>query len=193
VGRISRAQKSMVRLLDAQGKTVDVLRENIEEIRESKVSMMPENLALLVSKEQFSDLIAYLQTLHFAVLTGFRGPNQPVEVTKIAEPVRFVPIHSADLKFSNPVWCSALEGVPGQLVVLEHQEAKVWRLEPAPGGMKRQLFLDLAGQVKYGANWGLMCIAFHPQFKSNRRYFLKHQVEEGSVVKTTVVERLASE
>ena len=40
---------------------------------------------------------------------------------------------------------------------------------------------------------GLLCIAFHPEFKTNRRYFLKHQVAEESVVKTLVVERLASE
>jgi glucose/arabinose dehydrogenase len=69
----------------------------------------------------------------------------------------------------------------------------MWRLEPTEGKMVRHLFLDLTGQVKYGANWGLMCVAFHPQFKTNRRYFLEHQVEEQGVVKTAIVERLASE
>ncbi len=59
--------------------------------------------------------------------------------------------------------------------------------------MTRHLFVDLTGQVKYGANWGLMCVAFHPQFKTNRRYFLKHQIEEDGVVKTAIVERRASE
>src|SRR4029079_12400517 len=33
---------------------------------------------------------------------------------------------------------------------------------------------------------------FHPQFKTNHRYFLEHQVQEGTIVKTTVVERQAT-
>ena len=193
VGRISRAQKSMVKLVTAEGKTIDILRPDIEEVRESPVSMMPDNLVSTVSPEQFSDLVSYLETLHFAVITGFRGPEQPVEVTRIKQPVRFDPIHPADMKFANPVWCGALPGAPGQMIVLEQQEAKAWRLEPTASGMHRELFLDLSGQVKYGANWGLLCIAFHPDFKTNRRYFLKYQVEEKPDVKTLVVERQASD
>jgi putative heme-binding domain-containing protein len=193
VGRINRAQKSMVKIMNAEGKTIDVQRADIDEIRESKVSMMPENLALLITPEQFSDLVAYMGTLHFKVITGLSGPDQPVQVTRIKTPIKFQPILAPDLKFANPVWCSALVGVPGQLVVLEQQEAKIWRLEPTESGMARQLFLDLTGQVKYGANWGLMCVVFHPQFKTNKRYFLEHQIEENGVVKTVVVERQASD
>lgn len=193
VGRINRSAKSAVRLLDAESKTIDVLRSEIEEIHASAVSMMPDNLAFAVSPQQFADLIAYLETLHYAVITGFRGPKQPVEVTRIARPVHLHPIHSPDMKFANPVWCGALPGVPGQLIVLEQQEAKLWRLERTASGTRRHLFLDLSGQVKYGQNWGLMCLAFHPHFASNRRYFLKHEAEEQPAVKTTVVERLASE
>ena len=193
VGRITRLQKSMVKLINAEGKTIDVAGTDVEEIRQSPLSMMPENLVFSVAPQQFSDLVAYLETLHFAVITGFRGPAEPVAVTRIKQPVSFTPILPTEMKFANPVWCSALPGVPGQLMVLEQQEAKVWRLEPTPSGMRRHLFLDLGGQVKYGANWGLLCIAFHPEFKTNRRYFLKHQVEEQSVVKTVVVERQANE
>jgi len=196
-GRITRAQKSMVKLIDASGKTIDIQQPDIEEIHESKISMMPENAISSISPQQFSDLISYLETLHFKVITGFSGPDEPVQVTRIKQPVRFEPIVPADAKFANPVWCGPLSGVPGQLIVLEQQEAKAWRLEPTATGLQRHLFLDLSGQVKYGANWGLLCIAFHPDFKSNRRYFLKYQVEEKSgeqtVVKTLVVERLASE
>src|SRR5262245_60450219 len=115
-GRITRAQKSMVKLIDAEGKTIDVLRENIEEIHESRVSMMPENVVTTISPQQFSDLISYLETLHFAIITGFSGPDRPVQVTRIKQPVRFDPILPADMKFANPVWCSALPGVPGQFV-----------------------------------------------------------------------------
>jgi len=193
VGRISRSQKSMVRLVDAQGKTIDVLRPDIDEIHESTASMMPENVALSISPQQFSDLVAYLDTLHLKDITGYSALNHQVVVKRIEHPVSFRPILPENMTFANPVWCSALPELPGQLVVLEQQEAKIWRLEPTPNGMDRHLFLDLAGDVKYGGNWGLLGVAFHPQFKTNRRYFLKHQIEEDSVVKTSVVERRASE
>ena len=202
IGRISRNQKAMIKVTQADGRTIDVMREDIEEMRESSISMMPDNVALTISQQQFADLIAYLETLHLKVITGFIGRNEPVDVPRIKQPIGFTMIHSPELKFSNPVWCSALDGVPGQLVVLEHQECKVWRLSPRSDqdgpamsgevGMQRELFVDLTGEVKYGANWGLMCIAFHPNFKTNRRYFLEHQVQEGPVVKTTVVERQAT-
>jgi glucose/arabinose dehydrogenase len=38
-----------------------------------------------------------------------------------------------------------------------------------------------------------MAIAFHPDFRNNRRYFLKHEVMENNERFTTVVERRASE
>ena len=98
------------------------------------------------------------------------------------------------MKFANPVWCSALAGRSRAV-----DRAGTSRSESVATGTDGQrygiatLFLDLTGQVKYGANWGLLCVAFHPQFKTNRRYFLEYQVEEQGVVKTTVVERQASE
>jgi putative heme-binding domain-containing protein len=192
-GRINRVQKSMIKLIDVENKLIDVQRPDIEEIRESTLSLMPDNLPFMVSPQQFSDLIAYLETLHLAVTTGFRGPDEPVEVPRIKQLVKFVPLHPEEMKFSNPVWCSGLPGAAGQLVVLEHQECKIWRLEPTTSGIVRHLFLDITGQVKYGANWGLMGIAFHPDFKTNRRYFLEHQVQtDDKIVKTAIVERQAT-
>lgn len=37
-----------------------------------------------------------------------------------------------------------------------------------------------------------MCIAFHPEYRDNGRYFLEHEVKEDGVVKTLVVERRAA-
>src|SRR5262245_27896480 len=110
IGRVSRNQKSMVKVTVADGRTIDVLREDIDEIRESAISMMPDNVALTISPQQFSDLIAYLETLHSKVITGFRGRNQPVEVPRIKQPIQFTMIHAAEMKFANPVWCSDFPG-----------------------------------------------------------------------------------
>lgn len=191
-GRINRANKTMYRVLDGEGKTIDVQRDEVEQIEASQQSMMPDNVASTLSRDEFADLIAYLETLHHAGITGLRGPDDPVRVSRLAEPARLVAIHPPELDFANPVWCGAIPGLAGQLAVVEHQEAKIWRLQPTSGGWQKQLFLDLSGQVKYGQNWGLMCLAFHPRFPENRRYFLKHEVEEQGGVKTTVVERRAA-
>ena len=184
----------MVKLIDAAGKTIDILGPDIEEMHESTISMMPDNLVLddfaASSFPIWSPIWKHCTSRSSPV---FAVPTSRSRSRESSSPIGFTPIQPAEMKFANPVWCSALAGVPGQLIVLEQQEAKVWRLEPTASGMARHLFLDLTGQVKYGANWGLLCVAFHPQFKTNRRYFLEYQVEEQGVVKTTVVERQASE
>lgn len=191
-GRIVRATKLSYRLLDAMGKRIDIARDQIEKMKASTTSMMPENLTASVSREEFADLIAYLQTLRRQVLTGFRAPNEPVEIPRLEAPVTFSPIHPAELKFENPVWCGAIPGTDGQLVVVEHQEARVWRLDRSQAEVRKELFADLSAEVSIGANQGLMCLTFHPQYAENRRYFLEHEVSEQGVVKTTVVERRAS-
>ncbi len=106
-------QKSTVKIMTADGKTIDVQQPNIEEIHESKISMMPDNVALSISQEQFADLVAYLETLHFKVTTGFVAHDQPIDVHRIKDPVTFQPILAPDVKFFNPVWCSALAGGAG--------------------------------------------------------------------------------
>src|SRR6185369_8573471 len=56
IGRISRNQKAMIKVTQADGVTLDVMREDIDDIRESAISMMPDNVALTISPEQFADL-----------------------------------------------------------------------------------------------------------------------------------------
>ena len=55
------------------------------------------------------------------------------------------------------------------------------------------LFLDLTDKLHISPNQGLMCIAFHPKYQQNGRYFVKHEVKEDAQVMTLIVERQASE
>ena len=192
-GRIARASKVECRLLDAKGKQVTIARENIEAMEASMISLMPDNVVASVTAEQFADLIAYLETLHSSALTGFRGKDDPVEIRKLAKEVSFRPIHPPNQKFGNPVWCGAIPGAKGQLAVAEHQEARIWRVVLTADKFEKHLFLDLSAEVSYGTNQGLMCVAFHPDYVENGRYFLKHEVKEQGVIRTTVVERRAAD
>ena len=150
--------------------------------------MMPDNLLASASRQDFADLIAYLETMHAQTGSGLTSADGDVEIPRLAVPINFRAVNK--LKFDNPVWCGAVPGLPGRLAVVEHQEARIWLISCEDGG-SRQLFLELSDQVKYGNNWGLMCLAFHPQFATNHRYFLEHEVEDGGRVDTIVVERTA--
>ena len=69
------------------------------------------------------------------------------------------------------MWCGALPGRPGELIVLEHQEAKAWRFVRDMKSPRKELFLDVASDLHISPNQGLMCLAFHPHFQVNGRYF----------------------
>jgi glucose/arabinose dehydrogenase len=68
---------------------------------------------------------------------------------------------------NRPVWVGAAPGDPEALWVLE-QPGRVVRM----AGDRRTTLLDLSGQVLTGAEQGLLGIAFHPDFATNRRLFL---------------------
>jgi len=68
---------------------------------------------------------------------------------------------------NRPVWVGAAPGDPGALWVLE-QPGRVVRI----AGTQRTTLLDISSQVLTGAEQGLLGIAFHPDFATNRRLFL---------------------
>src|SRR5215203_5994003 len=68
---------------------------------------------------------------------------------------------------NRPVWVGAAPGDPGALWVLE-QPGRVVRI----AGAERTTLLDISSQVLTGTEQGLLGIAFHPDFATNRRLFL---------------------
>ncbi len=192
VGRLERSNREMLRLINAEGKRITIKQGDVAESDELPKSLMPEGLPTQVTPQDFADLIAYLETLRSAVFTGVTRGNTPIEVPVSRSRINFRPLLPNDQKFRNPVYLAGIPGFPDEVVVLEHQEAKIWRLTLGNSTPRKTLFADLEGQVKYGNNWGLMCIAFHPDYARNGRYFLEHEVAEGKAVLTTVVERQAT-
>ena len=68
---------------------------------------------------------------------------------------------------NRPTFVGAAPGDTGALWVLE-QPGRVVRL----GASGRRVVLDLGGEVKVGAEQGLLGIAFHPDFATDRRIYL---------------------
>src|SRR5918995_4097346 len=86
---------------------------------------------------------------------------------------------------NRPVWVGAAPGDPGALWALE-QPGRVVRI----AGARRTTVLDISSQVLTGAEQGLLGIAFHPDFATNRRLFLHWSDRRGD---TRVAEFRAAE
>jgi glucose/arabinose dehydrogenase len=80
----------------------------------------------------------------------------------------------------RPTWVQAAPGDREGLWVLE-QAGRVLRLEDG----RRTTVLDLGGEVKVGAEQGLLGAAFHPDFARNHRLFLHYSDPRGD---TRVIE-----
>ena len=191
-GRVRLATKFEVRLLLATGKLKSIKRDSILDMKSTNQSMMPSNLVDVISQQDLSDIVAYLQTLKGEQLSALNGPNSALTTTKPESPVELVAINAED-KFENPVWVTHIPGQPGQLIVLEHQRGRAVRLDTNQSPPQKHVFLDLESDISYSPNQGLMCLVFHPDYEENRRYFVKYEVKENAQVFTTVNERQAAE
>ena len=60
VGVIENETETTITLRDSEGKPESLLREEIEEIKSTSMSLMPENLAGEISPQDMSDLIRYV-------------------------------------------------------------------------------------------------------------------------------------
>ena len=191
-------------LMGADGKHVRIAKGDIKEQRGTAVSLMPEGLHAGMTQQEFTDLIEFLVTLKQpeSALTGNRG--MPTTIPELAKPVTLRPFFSEPLRFphafvqkpgdirSGLVWFGQLPGSRNTFLA-GHQTGKLWLLEKSGTNESRTLFADISKDIfnERGPN-GLLGVAFHPMYRENRRYFVKHQVIEGSKIVTTVAERIAS-
>jgi len=203
-GILKQATVAWIELMGADGKTMRIAADDIREQRGSKVSLMPEGLQAGLSREEFADLIQYLVTLKQPENTFSSNRGMPADIPELAKPIAVRPFFGEELRFphafvhkpgdvrSGLVWFGQLPGVSNAFLVV-HQTGKIWLLEKGASNDVKTLFADVTKDLfnERGPN-GLLGLAFHPRFRENRKYYLKHQVfEEGRIV-TTVVERQAS-
>jgi glucose/arabinose dehydrogenase len=84
--------------------------------------------------------------------------------------------------FESPVHVTAPRNEPGRLYVVE----QVGRIRVVQNGRVRAApFLDIRSIVQSGGEQGLLSAAFHPQYASNRRFYVNYTDRNGD---TNVVE-----
>lgn len=203
-GIVKETTAEAIELIGADGQRVHVARSEIKEQRGVAQSLMPEGLQAGMSRAEFADLIEYLVSLKQPenALTSNRG--LPSEIPVLARPVTLRPFLSENLQppdaaalkpgnvRSGLVWFGQVPGASNTFLAA-HQTGKIWRIEKGATNEVKTLFADVSADLfnERGPN-GLLGVAFHPKFRENRRYFLKHQVFEDGQIATTVVERQAA-
>ena len=107
-----------------------------------------------------------------ATLAAGCGQDDPLSEVKPLAPAtesgraRHFDVEKIADGLNRPTWVGTAPG-DDALWVLE-QPGRVVRIE----GGERRTVMDLSGQVKLGAEQGLLGIAFHPDFATNHRLFL---------------------
>jgi len=203
-GVIKQATDGWLELMTAAGPAVRIATTDIKEQRGSTISLMPEGLETGMSVREFTDLVEYLVSLRQPenALSGNRG--MPSVILEATQPVNLRPFFEEQLRFphafvhkpgdvrSGLVWFGQVPGLTNGFLVV-HQTGRIWLLEKNAGGDAKTLFVDLSKELfnERGPN-GLLGMAFHPKFRENRKYYLKHQVFEDGKIATVLSERHAA-
>jgi glucose/arabinose dehydrogenase len=101
-------------------------------------------------------------------------------------PVTLIPVVSG---LQAPVFVTNAGDGTDRLFVIE-QPGRIRIIRS--GELLTTPFLDISANVEFGGEKGLLGLAFHPDFKTNRRFFVDYTTRESGQLKTVVAEYLAS-
>jgi putative heme-binding domain-containing protein len=166
-------------VLAAAGKLRHTIpKSDIQEQLTSPVSMMPPSLHAALSKDEFSDLIVFLESLKQNKVRDEQ--SSPLEIPRLDKPVKLVPFFGAGLNLHKPVWVGEHPVIDGQFIVLEKSKARLTLLgEKGDGSVSQSVFVEIPDEVYVTNDEGLLGLAFHPNFKKNRKYYFMHEVKDG--------------
>lgn len=169
-------------------------KSDIKDLSTSPVSMMPSNLYATLSKDEFSNLIAYLEKLKDQSLTERTTQGTPAKIEKLAKPIQLLPFFGQSLGLQKPVWFGEHPSIDNLFVVMEKSRARISILERDDDGRElHSTFLEIPEEVYVTNDEGLLGLAFHPNFSENRRYYFMHEIKDGPRRGMMIGERIANE
>ena len=204
LGIIKQATDAWIELIGMDGKLTRLAMRDISQQRGSMISFMPEGLQSGMSLREFTDLIEYLVTLKQPENALTSNQGMPAFIPQLRKLVTVRPFFNEELRFphafvhapgdvrSGLTWFGQIPSITNAFLVV-HQTGKIWLLEKQTERDTKSLFADFSQELfnERGPN-GLLCLAFHPGFRSNRKYYLKHQVFEEGKIATVLVEKQAA-
>lgn len=194
-GILQRVTDKGLELLDASNRTIQIPTDRVDAQWESNASMMPSGLDVGLSEQEFTDLVAYLSTLRQSVEES-ATPGVTLEIPRASADVQLIPWFDG-MRFEHPVWLGQVPSsndktMSSERFIILEQSGRAYLLDNARGMWERSLLFDLSDSVRVGGATGLLGMAFHPKFTSNRRYVIKYQTLDNKRIKTIVEERRMS-
>jgi putative heme-binding domain-containing protein len=192
IGVIQEATDDEIVLADAATKH-RIAKSDIKKQSPSPVSLMPPGLQASLSIQEFTDLISYLQSLKQPDVEVAYKKGTPLEIERLAKPVKLTLVFGQELDFEKPVWFGEHPTIGGAFLIVEKSRALVSMLEKKNGREIQSPFVQILEEVFVTNDEGLLGFAFHPKFAENRRYFFMHETMEGTQRGMMIGERVARE
>ena len=174
------------------GQTRAAAIAEIDQERRTGTSLMPAGLHKTLKPEQFADLIAYLESLKQPEGES-RFAGMPSEIPAVESPSDSCRCTRTTCGSTIPVWIIAIPGSRGAFLVVEQKARKIWRFEEDEPSRKRNCSPTSATKRRPVNSKGVVCVAFHPRFLENRKYYVNYHVRnQGSFFSPVIVERQAT-
>ena len=158
-----------------------ITKSDIEEQLTSPVSMMPPNLYTALSKDEFSDLIAYLENLKDVQSKLLNEQGTPLKIPRLTKPIKLVSVFGEGLNLHKPVWFGEHPVIDDQFIILEKSKARLTLLgQGDDDSVTRSVFVEIPDEVYVTNDEGLLGFVFHPNFAKNRKYYFMHEVKDGT-------------
>ncbi|MGO9597600.1 MAG: PQQ-dependent sugar dehydrogenase [Isosphaeraceae bacterium] len=110
-----------------------------------------------------------------------RPKKAPGDFPALAMKVAF-----ANLHFDLPVALAYPNDGSNLLFVLEQHAAKIWSFPNQAETTDKQLFLELPSPINRGYEEGLLGLAFHPQYRQNRQFFVYYSAADRGTRRSVV-------
>lgn len=193
-GVIKSATDSGLVLAAAGNVRYTIAKGDIAKQTTASASLMPVGLHQALSVPEFTDLVAFLETLKQPELKLANEHGTPAVIQKSSKPVNLIPVNTKENRFEKPVWFGEHPTIDGAFIVVEKSKASISLLEKnADGPESLSLFVNIRDEVFVTNDEGLLGLAFHPEFKQNRRYYFMHETMVGAQRGMTIGERIAGE
>ncbi len=111
----------------------------------------------------------------------------------LVQRARFIPVHGPESKSQSPTCALAHPDRDGAWLILEQKTGRVWLIETGTGKAGRSVFAELGDGTTFGPWEGFLSITAHPEFRKNRRLFVKRDVLREGHRSTRVEEWLVDE
>ena len=111
-GIIKQSDDQEIGLMGSDGNLLRIRRAEIDRLKTSNLSLMPEGLEGALTQEQFASLVAYLTSLKAPRSTALAWHGMPPEVPALKTPVAVQQVNSPGNSFKHPAWIGRCPGWP---------------------------------------------------------------------------------